>query len=304
MDRRSGVLIIDKPQGISSAKVVSRVRAITGAKKVGHAGTLDPFATGVLVCCLNQATRISRFFLHGDKSYDATLRLGIETDTQDLTGAVIAQSDITGVTPEMVHAAAERFMGEQWQTPPVFSALKQDGVPLYKLARKGTPVQKPARRVTIHRLEVLSVALPEVRLSVDSSGGVYIRTLASDIGMALGCGAHLTALRRTRSGPFSLDRAVTLSALAETVMNAPESLLLIPMDAALGDLPAVVVDESLARKVANGAPLGPADIPKEAGATADGVLKVLEKGGRLLALLERKKGETRYNYCCVFNDSC
>ena len=195
----SGILVVHKPEGISSAGVVSLVKRRLRADKVGHCGTLDPFASGVLVCCINQATRISRFFLHEDKSYEAVLRLGVETDTQDVTGKTVATAPVT-VTEEAIRSACSGMVGRMWQQPPAYSALKHEGVPLYRLARSGRPMQKPAREIVIHHLEVLAVDLPDVRFAVTCSGGTYVRTLAADLGRLLGCGAHLRRLVRTASG--------------------------------------------------------------------------------------------------------
>ena len=190
----SGMLIIDKPAGITSAKVVALLKRNAGLRKVGHTGTLDPFATGVLICCVNQATRLARFFLHGSKKYQGTLVLGTETDTLDGTGNVTATCEHTDFSVDRIESAFRRFVGAIDQVPPVYSALKHHGVPLYKLARKGTPVQKPARQVTISSLDILNIDLPKIDFQVACSAGTYIRTLCADIGTELGCGGHLQRL--------------------------------------------------------------------------------------------------------------
>jgi tRNA pseudouridine55 synthase len=214
---QGSVLIIDKPAGLSSAQVVGRVKKLLHVKKVGHAGTLDPFATGVLVCLVNQATRLAQFFLSSEKQYEAELRLGIDTDTQDRTGQVIRRRPI----PEGVEAAlqrvCDRFVGDIAQIPPAFSALKHQGVALYKLARSGKPVRKPARNIRIEQLQIRSISLPTVRFSVTCSAGTYIRTLCADIGEMLGCGGHLSELRRTVSSGFNIDEAISLEALSHCV---------------------------------------------------------------------------------------
>ncbi len=199
-----GIFVIDKPENISSAAVVARLKKILGVRKAGHAGTLDPFATGVLVCCVNQATKLARFFLHSNKKYTAVLKLGVETDTQDLTGTVISRCEDINFDEKKIKSVFEKFKGAIEQVPPVYSALKHEGVPLYKLARQGKPVQKPPRPVFISCLNIIEINLPEISFEVSCSGGTYIRTLCADIGAELGCGGHLKELRRTESSGFPL----------------------------------------------------------------------------------------------------
>ncbi len=209
-----GLLLIDKPMGITSFDVVRRVRRRLRVKKVGHLGTLDPFATGLLPLCLGEATRLTPFLLEESKTYAARLKLGEETDTLDLTGKVLTRCDQLP-TAEDVYAAAPQFLGEIEQTPPMYSALRHQGVRLYRLARQGERVAVPPRKVVIHQLEVEEVALPEVMIRVTCSKGTYIRTLAADLGQALGCGAHLTALRRLAVGHFRVEEALPLSKVDE-----------------------------------------------------------------------------------------
>lgn len=297
----NGILVVDKPEGISSARVVARVKAILGAKKAGHTGTLDPFATGVLVCCINQATRLSRFLLREDKTYEAELVLGIATDTQDATGTVIQRQPLAHVSAKNVRETAARFVGSISQTPPVYSALKHRGTPLYKLARRGTAVEKPARPVRIHRLEIREINLPTVRFGVTCSAGTYVRTLCADMGRALGCGAHLKRLRRTVSGGFSIGEAVDLEKLAESRDSGRLENTVIPMNDALSFMPAVVADDATIKKVKNGRPLSRADFAGRPDRPAEGVFKVIEPGGRLIAVLEGSPTADHYNYCCVFS---
>ena len=209
----NGIIVIDKPKGLTSARVVSIVKKALNAKKVGHAGTLDPFAEGVLICCVNQATKLADFLLKGAKSYVAELKLGEETDTQDLTGTVVSSTAPGNYTTDSIDRVFKEFEGSIEQRPPVYSALKHKGTPLYKLARKGQPVQKPSRQVEIYRISILEIALPLIRFEVSCSAGTYIRSLAADVGTKLGCGAHLNALKRTASSGFTLDQAVALSEL-------------------------------------------------------------------------------------------
>lgn len=297
----NGIVVVDKPAGISSAGVVARVKAILGAKKVGHAGTLDPFATGVLICCLNRATRLSRFLLQGDKSYEAELFLGIATDTQDATGAVIQHRDVAHIREEHVRETAARFVGTINQIPPVYSALKHRGTPLYKLARRGEAVEKPARPVRIRRLEIREVNLPTVRFEVTCSAGTYVRTLCADMGRELGCGGHLKGLRRTASCGFSLDDAVGLEKLAECRNLGSLREPVISMNEALPFMPAVVAEEVAARKVQNGVALSSSDFPVHPALSGAGVFKVLDADGRLIAIVEGSPTADDYNYCCVFS---
>ncbi len=299
---KNGMLIIDKPVGLSSAQVVSRVKRITGAKKVGHTGTLDPFATGLMICGINAGTRLSRFFLSCDKTYIAGLRLGVETDTMDCTGEVISKSEciISDVcNKSSFEEMLKDFEGRQEQLPPVYSALKHNGVPLYKLARKGTPVQKPPREITIYRNELLEIDLPDVTFEVECSSGTYIRTLASDIGRKIGCGGHLVGLRRVTSGSFNIKDAITLDELEK--LDNPSDVL-VSMNDALPELPYHVADNSLEAKIANGVGLGAGDGVDTSGiADDDGFIKILNGKKQLIAVVEYNKISDSYNYCCVFH---
>lgn len=296
----NGIVIVDKPEGLSSAQVVARIKTLFGAKKVGHTGTLDPFATGVLICCINQATRLSRFFLKGDKTYQAVLRLGIRTDTQDATGAVTDNQPVDRITAEMIAQAASRFTGTISQVPPAYSALKHAGTPLYKLARRGQAVEKPARSVRIDRLALLDIQLPEVRFAVTCSAGTYIRTLCADMGAALGCGGHLKTLRRTASCGFGLDTARTLERLKELKEMGMLETAVVDMRNALHFIPEVVADEKLARKIRNGVKLAVGDFPVHPTAAQGEGIKIVDPVGRLIAVIEASTDADRYIYCCVF----
>ena len=297
----NGIVVVDKPQGLSSAQVVSRIKAPFGAKKAGHTGTLDPFATGILLCCLNRATRLARFFLNGDKTYEATLRLGIRTDTQDATGAVLERRPTDQVTAARVALAANRFVGTIAQVPPIYSALKHEGTPLYKLARRGQAVEKPARSVRIDRLEITDVCLPDVRFTVTCSAGTYIRTLCADLGAALGCGGHLTTLRRTASCGFRLDEAWNLDRLTEGRANGRLKTAVIGMREALHFIPEVVAEKELARKVRHGAKLAIGDLPARPALPPGGPIKIVDPNGRLMAVIEAPADASGYIYCCVFS---
>ncbi|MDS1142117.1 tRNA pseudouridine(55) synthase TruB [Pusillimonas sp. SM2304] len=238
-----GVLLLDKPEGLSSNHALQRAKRALDARKAGHTGTLDPFATGLLVCCLGRATKLSNHLLNADKCYIATLRLGEETDSGDLTGHIVSQAPpgFQGVKQEELENVLPQFRGEIEQIPPMYSALKRDGKPLYEYARQGIELDRPARQVTIHELELLKFDGLEADILVHCSKGTYIRTLAQDIGRQLGCGAHLKALRRTRVGPFSLDDAIGLEALQ--AMPAPQTTLI-----AINALPAGLMPATTKQK--------------------------------------------------------
>ncbi|MCA9403141.1 MAG: tRNA pseudouridine(55) synthase TruB [Candidatus Omnitrophica bacterium] len=210
-----GILVIDKPDGVTSHDVVARVRKRFKMKKVGHAGTLDPLATGVLVVLLGKATKLSNKFTAFDKAYRATMVLGTKTTTADKQGEVIEQRPYDAVTPQQLAEVVGRFRGEIQQVPPMYSAVKHKGRKLYELARKGIEVEREPRSVTIHKLLVGEINLPEVKFYVECSKGTYIRQLAADIGDALGCGACISQIQRTKVGRFALEDAVTLEDMNE-----------------------------------------------------------------------------------------
>ena len=291
-----GVIVVDKPEGISSAKAVSRVKTASGARKAGHTGTLDPAASGVLVCCLNRATRLARFFLGSDKRYRAVMRLGVETDTQDATGTIVAEGDAGRISEAAVQETLQAFRGRIRQRPPVFSALKHRGVPLYKLARRGQPVEKPAREVQIRSIEPIAVNLPEVEIEVSCSAGTYIRTLCADIGRRLGCGGHLKSLRRLESGAFSIEEAWPLDRIEEARRSRALYDRVIPMAKALRGMPARSADAGLVDQMRRGRPMTAADLE----GPQSGYFKVVDAGGRLVAVLEAGAEEGRYTYCSVF----
>ncbi len=304
-DQLNGVIVLDKPAGISSAKAVAEVKKITRAAKVGHTGTLDPFATGVLLCCINQATRLARFFLHGDKHYEAVLRLGIATDTLDRTGQVVSRHTVPHMSDDQLISIFNRFIGQQMQQPPVYAALKHNGTPLYKLARQGRPVQKPARSITISALRILEVSLPDVRFELSCSAGTYVRVLCSDIGQVVGCGGHLAELRRTAGSGFAIEESVTLETLKG---NAESSLadVVISMADALRGMPRFRANAETIQHVAHGKPVSAERVPEHAiereGASRDiGYIKVVDDQDNLKAVLEKSADGTLYNYCCVFN---
>ena len=275
----SGILNIDKPRGWTSHDVVAKVRRLTGQRRVGHAGTLDPLATGVLLICIGQATRVAEYLMAGQKRYRATLRLGISTDTYDADGQVTRDAGTVNVSRQDVEDALAAFVGEIEQVPPMYSALKRGGQPLYKLARRGETVERRPRRVTIESLQVVDWSPPEVTLEIVCSPGTYIRSLAHDLGERLGCGAHVTALRRLASGRFTLEDAISLGTLAEAVAAGEWTHLLLPLDTALLDFQAVTVDAGDAQRLRHGQAI-PCAVPP---ATALG--RAYGPDGRLIAVI-------------------
>ena len=252
----SGFIVIDKPAGITSHDVVSRVRRILGTRKVGHTGTLDPFATGVLAVAVNEGTKAIPFLDEGIKRYAAVLRLGLATDTLDITGRVLAEADWSAISRERFMATIARFTGSISQTPPMYSAIKRDGQPLYKLARQGVEVERQPRPVEIHAMELTDFDPPLVSVTVTCSRGTYVRSLADDMGADLGCGATLQELRRTASGPFAIGAAVTLDQLEAAVREGTVEQLCITPYAALGHLSDIPLSGDGLIKVRHGRAIG------------------------------------------------
>ncbi|QGZ41484.1 tRNA pseudouridine55 synthase [Pseudoduganella flava] len=253
-DLVDGVLLLDKPVGLSSNDALIKAKRVLNAKKAGHTGTLDPFATGLLPLCFGEATKFSQDLLEADKTYVTTVHLGVRTDTGDTEGQVLETRDVD-VTLAQIEAVLARFRGPIAQVPPMYSALKRDGKPLYEYARAGVTLEREARNVTIHKLELLSYEAPFLKLEATVSKGTYIRVLGEDIGAALGCGAHLNALRRTGVGALQASNMVTLEALQ--AHEAPLSLLA-PVDALLSSFPRIALTAELAKRFLNGQrlPLG------------------------------------------------
>ncbi len=226
-----GVLLVDKPQGLTSHDVVYRLRRKLSMKKIGHAGTLDPMATGLLIMLIGKATRISQYLMSSDKVYEGEATLGVVTDSQDAEGEMMETRPVPELSEAQVKEAMKTFLGDQYQTPPMHSAIKIDGVPLYKLARKGEEVEREPRFIRVMAFELLSFASPKITFRLHCTKGTYVRTIAHDLGNKLGCGAHLSALRRTVSGKFEMSQGLTLDQI-ET-MSLPEiEKRLIPVHAA------------------------------------------------------------------------
>ncbi len=247
-DLVDGVLLIDKPVGLSSNDALIKAKRVVNAKKAGHTGTLDPFATGLLPLCFGEATKFSQDLLEADKTYDAVVHLGITTTTGDTEGEAIETRPVN-VTAEQVDAALAKFRGPILQVPPMYSALKRDGKALYEYAREGITLEREARPVTIHKLEMLAYDAPMLTIRVTCSKGTYVRVLGEDIGAELGCGAHLNALRRIQVGSLTVDGMVTLEQLQ--AHDNPLSLLA-PVDALLSSFPRVELTPELAARFLNG----------------------------------------------------
>ncbi|HSF58159.1 MAG TPA: tRNA pseudouridine(55) synthase TruB [Candidatus Binatia bacterium] len=276
----SGLLLLDKPAGPSSAQIVHKVKLLTGAKKVGHLGTLDPFASGLLLLGINEGTKIADIFLAAPKSYRAVMILGVETDSQDVTGSVVQARSVPAVGPTELQCLHREFSGKLQQVPPMFSALKRDGVPLYKLARQGKEVPREPRLITIEKLRLKKLGPDEIEFEVTCSRGTYVRTLAADMGKRLGCGAHLKSLRRIACGHLTVDQATTLDAL-ERLELKPR---LLSLDNALEHLPAVTWEHRLVARLR----LGQQEILNHLGKPAAGekLMRILDPRGSLAALAE------------------
>jgi tRNA pseudouridine55 synthase len=281
----TGILIVAKAGGMTSHDVVDSIRAVSRISRVGHAGTLDPNATGVLVMMVGKATKISRFLMGLEKEYDFTIQLGRETDTLDGWGTTLRESEVKGIGREQILAAAARFTGRYRQTAPSVSALKHKGVRLYKLARQGKPVPEKTRMVTVSALEVTGVDLPLVKLRTVCSTGTYVRSLARDIGRHLGCGACVTSLRRLRVGPFKIEEAVRLSDLVEGRIRLEGALM--SVRDALEHLPRVRLKGASARDLRKGRQPLAEDI-LETDLDFDGQYVALEdEGGTIVAVARR-----------------
>lgn len=283
-----GILLLDKPQGISSSAAVQKVRRAFNRIKAGHTGSLDPLATGMLPICLGEATKVAGYLLDGDKQYECTARFGARRSTGDLEGEVVEECAVPTDLQATLLAVLPQFTGPISQVPPMYSALKRDGKPLYQLARQGIEVERAARQVVIHSLELLEATADEARLRVSCSKGTYIRTLAEDLARALGSCAHLTALRRTSVAPFSGQGMVTLEQV-EAGLGAGQ---LLPPDSALAHLPAVSLGAELARRLGQGQVVPCAAAPAESGFVrvygvegrfaGIGQISIGQSGGRVL----------------------
>ncbi|MSQ48053.1 MAG: tRNA pseudouridine(55) synthase TruB [Deltaproteobacteria bacterium] len=245
-----GILLIDKPEGVTSAAVVRTVKKTLAVERVGHLGTLDPFASGLLPICLGEGTKIAQFLMVERKAYRGTIRLGAETDTYDITGTVTRTAPVSALPLELLQEMVRRFSGESWQTPPMYSALKHQGTPLYKLARRGVEIDREPRKIVIEHFALAAIEDSLLQFSLVCSKGTYIRTLAVDIGQALGCGAYLATLRRTGFGPFGIEQTVPLDECAPLLERG--TLPVLSLTTALQHYPAVVITTEVATLVRQG----------------------------------------------------
>jgi tRNA pseudouridine55 synthase len=279
-----GVLNVDKPPGLTSHDVVVSIRKMARQRKVGHAGTLDPMATGVLLVCLGRATRVSEYLMRTPKVYRAAVRLGVSTTTHDAEGEITGEAEVN-VTREGLDLALRQFLGHIHQVPPRYSAVKRDGKRFYELARQGIEVEVPVREVDITQLQIVDWALPVVHVEVHCGPGTYVRALARDLGRALGCGAHLVALRRLSSGSFAVSDAVTLEHLGRAFSGDTVDQYLHPLDVAFRHLPALRLDLDTARRLAMGQAVA-GDV--EGLETGDGDLaRAYAPSGQFVALVYR-----------------
>jgi len=294
-----GILIVDKEPGPSSFKIVEKIKGLLKAKKAGHAGTLDPFATGVLIVLLNQGTKLSPFLMSHDKAYKASLKLGVETDTQDSTGRIIDKKNIGSLTYEMIKRSTTQFIGTIKQVPPSYSAVHYNGKRAYELARNGIAIDLQPKDVRIDYITIVSVNLPYVWFEVGCSSGTYIRTLAADLGRSLGIGAHLTSLRRIKSGPFHVDDALTLMQITQHLSNNTIDGIIIPLRNALKGMMEIEIPDKLARKIRNGYHPNWGELSRENTSSfkSDDYLKVIT-GQDLVAIL--KGDRDGYNIIKVF----
>jgi len=260
----NGILVIDKPQGVTSNGILQQVKRLYGAAKAGHTGALDPLATGVLPLCFGEATKFSQMMLDSDKAYVTTARLGIRTETGDSEGAVVEENPVPALTEADVEQVLERFRGPIEQVPSMYSALKHQGRPLYEYAREGIEIDRPARPVTIHELTLLAMRENELDLAVSCTKGTYVRSLVEDIGNALGCSAHVSALRRTMASGYTLEDAHAVPEL-EAMREKGESLdgLLLPPESALTMFPEVQLSGPSLVSILNGQPVKMTDQPVE-----------------------------------------
>lgn len=287
---QDGVLNVRKEAGWTSHDVVARIRGKLRGMKLGHAGTLDPAATGVLPLLVGRGTRIAEYLLEWDKTYLAGLRLGETTDTQDATGTVLQRSPIESVTEARIREVVAGFEGRIQQVPPMYSAVKVGGVPLYKAARAGRDVTRQARQVTVFRVEVLSVQLPDVLLRVSCSKGTYIRTLCADIGEKLGVGGHMATLIRERVGPLVVEQALTVEEVEARLAQGTVAAAMLTLDEALAGLPVCMVGPETARRVLHGMPVPASEVLSWQGVPtvlpkgASRAIRIKDESGRLLAI--------------------
>ncbi len=285
-----GIINVHKEAGYTSHDVVAKLRGILRQKKIGHTGTLDPQATGVLPVCLGKGTRLCDMLTDKEKTYEAEMLLGVETDTQDTTGTVLSQKEVL-CTPKQVEDVIESFLGAQMQIPPMYSALKVNGRKLYELAREGIEVERKPRPVHFYEIRILSIKLPRVKMRVICSKGTYIRTLCHDIGRKLGCGAAMEGLVRTRVGRFTLAESYTLDEIQEYVHTGRMSEIVCTVEDMFAEYPSFRCSQRCDKLLQNGNPL---DVKSVTGKPIDGWLRAYDSQGTFIGIYARKEGSSRY----------
>jgi tRNA pseudouridine55 synthase len=294
---KSGILLVDKASGPTSFQVVERVKKVTRARKAGHAGTLDPFATGILVVLLNQGTKLSRFLMDRDKVYRAVVRLGIETDTDDATGMILRKKDIGGITERIIEDEIKSFIGTITQIPPRYSAVHHKGKRAYELAREGVEFVPRMKQVKINFITILSINLPTVWIEVGCSSGTYIRSLASELGRRFGTGAHLVSLRRMRSGIFHVGMSYSIESISRHCANDTIEEVMIPLKDAVEEMREVEVPRTLVEKIRNGYMPQRGELDTEPLSYSGNYCKAV-KGEELVAIL--KESVSGYEVSRVF----
>lgn len=289
-----GIINVRKEKGFTSHDVVAKLRGITRQKKIGHTGTLDPDATGVLPVCFGKATKLCDMLTEKEKAYEAVLLLGKTTDTQDISGEVKKECSVEGITQDQVRETILSFVGEYDQIPPMYSALKVNGKKLYELAREGVEIERKPRKIQIHRIEIREINLPEVRFEVWCSKGTYIRTLCNDIGEKLGCGGCMSSLIRTKSGIFTLEESKSLDEIETCVREGRIEEILVPIDAMFPDVPKVFVKEGEEKSVYNGNALTKRQLEENTIPQSQERIRVYQKDGLFLALYRYDSKENRY----------
>ena len=295
----NGILNVYKEAGFTSHDVVAKLRGICRQKKIGHTGTLDPEAVGVLPVCLGSGTKLCDMLTDKSKEYEAVLLLGQVTDTQDVTGTVLEEHEVT-VDEEQAVEAIRSFVGAYEQIPPMYSALKVNGKRLYELARAGKEVERKGRPVEIHNIEILSVSLPEITFRVACSKGTYIRTLCHDIGQKLGCGGTMKSLKRTRVGIFTIDGALKLSQLEERAAQGMLEEKVIPVEAMFTELPALTVKDAFARLIENGNAFYPGQAEESVRTPDGGQVRVYDRKGRFYGIYAFSEEKERYQPVKMF----
>ena len=300
-DMIHGILNVYKEKGYTSHDVVAKLRGITGQRKIGHTGTLDPDAEGVLPVCLGRGTKLCDLLTDRDKTYETVLLLGRVTDTQDISGTMLKSQDISGISEESVRAATAGFVGGYEQIPPMYSALKVNGKKLYELAREGIEIERKARAVKIYGIDFISMELPRVKLRVQCSKGTYIRTLCHDIGMKLGCGGCMEELTRTRAGQFTLETSLTLSEIALRKQEGRLMDAVIPVDAVFEDYPRLTVRKDWEKTAKNGNPLpGKAFAGMDGADQCRGNVRIYDESGQFLSVSRWREERDEYHIIKMF----